>query len=328
MSVWKFKLSELVYKLSSHQLKLQTSTWICLMPIEVMEPFPLPTYHSLWVHRGHGLRFLFHISVAESLCENFEIGNLFSSLTDSIRNAEVVETQVARCIHWSQYIQLWTQLNLRASLSYPAHSMIASNTTSFSLALFHIDELSLGSQTSELCSIKAPQFMNAPHGIPSATLNEITIKFNILSTKPRGNPDGDQSRARPQSSVSYVDTLARAFIDTRTSSIQDCQLPKYTASTMRSLIAQQRTIGELELSRMSHPTQATSSDIPHDAILALVDMAFRRVISGTSMNSLHPAIIPPRHCPFEPKLSEVAPSIFSPGYDKVRSISITSYTAH
>src|SRR6186713_105625 len=99
MSVWKFKFGELVYKLSSHQLKLQTSTWIYLTPVEVVDLFHIPTYHSLWVHRGHGLRFLFHITIAESVCESLEIEDLLSSLTDSICNAEVVVAQFVRSIH-------------------------------------------------------------------------------------------------------------------------------------------------------------------------------------------------------------------------------------
>ena len=259
------------------------------------------------------------------------------------------------CLQLMQRSQFWAQLDLQASLTLPESNGTVSGTPqSFSLRLLHFAG-EVASKTEEAPTSSA----RPPNGVPRATLDEIQITFSLAKTV----AESSRKRLKPplQDSDTLLHTDEDCILEEASFSQPDLRLPsiEWEEETHKLKSSSQSSAtdiadmldedGALSLQSREHEcyvasrVDGNSQSTPQQNHLGkgkrnmsdntlssshistshrLIHTAINKMICGKRIRT-PPGIKAVAVTP-GPKLADVAPAIFSPGYRKVKGLAAFS----
>ncbi|MCJ1283847.1 hypothetical protein MMC26_003178 [Xylographa opegraphella] len=336
MPITRIDICDLIHTLLEEGLELSTSCSIVLthnlatgsILDEIAAVSKLPTFVNLWVQRSGRLRLSITL-VLDAISSNCQQKEIFQKqLEKSFANAE-----------------LWRQLGLQCSYLTPIDKDFFSNgTRKIEMILFHTEATYVATKgfKNHIIANTRP-----PDGVPNANLHEISIIW-ALSSIASSSTERDNKRLNGGTSLANTDRIVSALGENDSDryislSQPNPRLPLWDAEhqcdwlpfmTVTSVTDAQMLDEVVDEESIVLSTQASAPQVPQqqqrleiyrkrprsicsplfDVLAAqkLIDTAFQEIICGRKIPDLPTA--DRAKVVARPKLAEISPALFSPGY--------------
>ncbi|MCJ1383057.1 hypothetical protein MMC17_006170 [Xylographa soralifera] len=341
MPITRIDVCDLIHTRSEENLELSSSCSTVLaynvttgsVLDEVAAASKLPIFEQLWVQRNGRLRLSVTLVLDAISSNNQEKENFVSQLGINFTNAE-----------------LWRQLGLQCSFSLPSNTDTSSeDSNKIDLMIFHSEitcTAAKGFKNHIIANTRPPD------GVPTADLHEVSIIW-ALSSIISSSFDRDSKRLNGGTLIGNTDEIMSFFeekdIDGHVSLSQPSRrLPSWDTephhtwpssmtvasgtdeqildgvadedqemSIVSRLSAQPSPIEILQQRQPLHmrqkrPRSISSPLFDPSAAQKMIDVAFHEIISGRNISDL--SKVSQAKVVARPKLAEISPALFSPGY--------------